>query len=463
MDSLMRTASKLAIFALALVLFNHAVSAPAAEKPNVLFIAVDDLNDWTGALGGYPGIETPSLDRLAANGTLFTRAYCSAPACNPSRASLMTGVRPSTSGVYHNSQPWRRAMPDVVTLPQQFQAAGYKVWGGGKIYHGRFPDPPSWHEYFKRPNDPLPKKRPLNGIPNTAHFDWGVVPVSDEEMSDTKVTSWGIDFLQQKQTQPFFLAVGIFRPHLPWYAPQKYFDKYPLEKIKLPETLDNDLDDVPAVGQEIARQRDHNRVTSSHNWKKAVQGYLASITYADAQIGRLLDALEKSPHAENTIVVLWSDHGWHLGEKRHWRKFALWEEATRVTMMMSVPGVTKPGSRCERTVSLLDIYPTLCDLCGVEKPSQLEGDSLQPLLKDPSHEWNRPAITTHGQNNHAVRDERWRYIRYHDGGEELYDHQADPLEWKNLAGDDKYKAVKAGLAVHLPKVNVDGISDKRRR
>ncbi|WP_339906990.1 sulfatase [Symmachiella dynata] len=436
-------------------------SLPAAEKPNVLFIAVDDLNDWTGALGGYPGIETPNLDRLAGRGVLFTRAYCSAPACNPSRASLLTGIRPSTSGVYQNSQPWRRALPDAVTLPQQFQAAGYRVWGGGKIYHGRFPDRPSWHEYFKRPQDPQPEKRPANGIAKTGHFDWGPVQVADEEMSDAVVTSWGIDFLKQKQSQPFFLAVGLFRPHLPWYAPQKYFDQYPLDSIRLPKVLDNDLDDVPAVGKRFARLRDHRNVTRTDNWKKAVQGYLASITFTDAQVGRLLDALDASGHAENTIIVLWSDHGWHLGEKHHWRKFALWEEATRVTLMITAPGITQPGGRCQRTVSLLDIYPTLCDLCGLDQPEVLEGDSLKPLLKNPAADWTRPAVTTHGRNNHAARSERWRYIRYEDGGEELYDHDADPLEWKNLAADEQYADVKAELAKSFPTVNVQGIREGR--
>ncbi|QDT46965.1 Arylsulfatase [Symmachiella dynata] len=436
-------------------------SLPAAEKPNVLFIAVDDLNDWTGALGGYPGIETPNLDRLAGRGVLFTRAYCSAPACNPSRASLLTGIRPSTSGVYQNSQPWRRALPDAVTLPQQFQAAGYRVWGGGKIYHGRFPDRPSWHEYFKRPQDPHPKKRPANGIAKTSHFDWGPVQVDDEEMSDAVVTSWGIDFLKQKQPQPFFLAVGLFRPHLPWYAPQKYFDQYPLDSIRLPKVLDDDLDDVPAVGKKFARLRDHRNVTRTNNWKKAVQGYLASITFTDAQVGRLLDALDASGHAENTIIVLWSDHGWHLGEKHHWRKFALWEEATRVTMMITAPGITQPGGRCQRTVSLLDIYPTLCDLCGLDQPEVLEGESLRPLLKNPAADWTRPAVTTHGRNNHAARSERWRYIRYEDGGEELYDHDADPLEWKNLAADEQYADVKAELAKSFPTVNVQGIREGR--
>ncbi len=238
--------------------------ARAAEKarPNVLFLAVDDLNDWTGYLGGSPTkVSTPSLDRLAARGVFFTRAYCSAPACNPSRASLLCGVRPSTSGVYLNGNPWRAQLPDAVTLPQHFMAAGYKVHGGGKIFHGGFKDPQSWQVYFNRPGDPAPPNRPVNGIPKTAHFDWGPVDEGDEAMGDTQVADWAIEFLSKKHDKPFFLAAGMFRPHLPWYAPKRYFDQYPLGKIAVPEVKDDDLDDVPPLGVKMARpQGDHASV-----------------------------------------------------------------------------------------------------------------------------------------------------------------------------------------------------------
>jgi len=436
------------------------IGAPGAQakktaKPNVLFIAVDDLNDWTTFLGGYPGVKTPSLDRLARRGTFFTRAYCAAPACNPSRTSLLCGVRPSTSGVYHNPNPWRVQLPDAVTLPQHFMAHGYQVWGGGKIFHGGMNDPQSWHVYFPQARDPVPKLRPVNGIPNTAQFDWGPVEVGDQSMGDTQVTDWGVKFLGQEHDRPFFLAVGLFRPHLPWYVPKKYFDEYPLAEVTLPKVKEDDLDDVPPIGRQMARpQGDHAKVLKYQQWEKAVQGYLASITYADGQIGRLLDALDKSPYAENTIIVLWTDHGWHLGEKLHWRKFTLWEEAGRVPLVFVVPGLTKPGSRCDRTVSLLDIYPTLAELCGLPVGEQLEGKSLKPLLEDPARPWDRPVITTHGRSNHSVRSERWRLIRYSDGTEELYDHENDPLEWTNLAGEAKLAEVKKELAAWLPKVNV---------
>ncbi len=442
------------------------------DKPNVLFIAIDDLNDWVGCLGGHPDVKTPNLDRLAQRGVLFTNAHCSAPACNPSRASLMTGILPSTSGVYHNPQPWREspALGDAVTIPQHFMAHGYRVTGAGKIYHGAFPDPPSWQEYFpsqqkNKPEDPVPPNRPLNGIPNTAHFDWGPVEVPDEQMGDWKVTDWVIRQLGKEYDRPFFLGCGFFRPHLPWYVPPKYFDMYPVDKVTLPNVNENDLDDVPPMGRKIARpEGDHRKVIEYNQWRKAVQGYLASISFVDTCVGRVIDAFDKSRYADNTVIVLWSDHGWHLGEKLHWRKFALWEEATHNVLMVVAPGVTRPGGRCPRPVNLVDIYPTLIDLCNLAPKKELEGKILLPLLRNPKAKWERPALTTHGRNNHSLRTERWRYIRYSDGAEELYDHDKDELEWTNLASDPKYANIKKDLAQWLPTTNaVDVPTNKRRK
>ena len=432
------------------------------RKPNVLFIAIDDLNDWVGCLGGHPDVKTPNLDRLAQRGVLFTNAHCSAPACNPSRASLMTGILPATSGVYHNPQPWRKspALADAVTIPQHFMAHGYRAVGGGKIYHGAFPDPPSWQEYFpsqqkNKPDDPTPANRPLNGIPNTAHFDWGPVDATDEQMGDRQVATWAISELQKKHDKPFFLGCGFFRPHLPWYVPQRYFDMYPPDKITLPNVNENDLDDVPPLGRKMAKpEGDHKKVTEHKQWRKAVQGYLASITFVDTCVGRVIDAFDKSDYADNTIIMLWSDHGWHLGEKLHWRKFSLWEEATHNVLMMVAPGVTRPGGRCSRPVTMLDIYPTLIDLCRLTGKKDIEGKSLLPLLKNPEAKWDRPALTTHGRNNHSLRTEQWRYIRYSDGTEELYDRNNDELEWNNLAGDPKYARIKKDFAKWLPETNV---------
>ncbi|MFC1736243.1 sulfatase [Candidatus Hydrogenedentota bacterium] len=437
-------------------------------KPNVLFIAIDDLNDWIGCMEGNPDVKTPALDRLAKQGVLMTKAYCAAPSCNPSRVALLTGIRPSTSGVYYNPQPFRKNLlsKDAATLPQHFMANGYKVMGSGKIFHGGFPDVESWHEYWPskektRPMDPMPpqSKQPLNGIPGSKHRDWGAVDASVEEMGDSQVVDWVSEQLQAKQDKPFFLACGLFRPHLPWYVPEKYFDMYPLDKITLPNIKEDDLDDVPETARYLAKALgDHKEITEHNQWRQAVQGYLASISFVDDCVGRVMVALDKSEYRDNTIVVLWSDHGWHLGEKLHWRKFALWEEATHNVMMFRVPKMTRPNARCNAPVNLIDIYPTLIELCGLENREGLEGASIVPLLKEPDAKWERPALTTYGYNNHTVRSERWRYIRYHDGTEELYDHNNDEMEWENLADKSKFANVKAELAKWLPKVNNEYIN-----
>ena len=451
------------------------LSSASAERPNVLFIAIDDLNDWTGKLGGHPQARTPNLDRLADQSVWFRRAYCAAPACNPSRAALLTGIAPHRSGVYFNSQPWRSALPDVVTLPALFKEAGYEVLGAGKIFHGPFPDPDAWHAYFPsprktRPADPLPSNRPLNGIPRTAHFDWGPLDVPDEAMGDYKVVEWVCEQLRRGHERPFFLACGLYRPHLPWYVPRPYFDAFPLDKVQLPKVLPTDLDDIPAGGMKLVRRRDHRLILQYKQWHQAVRGYLASVAFADAMVGRVLDALRASPYADNTIVVLWSDHGWHHGQKEHWRKFALWEQTTRVPLMIRVPaghpllpGGTPAGKTCDRTVSLLDLYPTLVELCGLPWPKhRLDGRSLLPLLRNPDAPWHRPALTTYGFQNHSIRTERWRYIRYADGSEELYDHSKDPLEWHNLADDEQYRRIKEELAAFLPVKNHPPVPGRKR-
>lgn len=434
----------------------------AGFKPNVLMIAVDDLNDWVGCLGGHPQARTPNLDKLAARGMLFTNAHCNAPLCNPSRASLMTGIRPSTSGIYDNGQPWRKSpvLAKAVTITQHFRAQGYRVLGGGKIYHGAYPDAASWDSYFPdqihtKPQDPAPSKLPANGIPKTGNLDWGPLDVADSKMGDTQVVDWALAELNRVQAQPLFLGCGLFRPHLPWYVPAKYFDLFPLNTIITPKVLPNDLDDVPPIGVQFAKPRgDHASITGRNKWKEAVQAYLAAIAFMDAQLGRLIEGFDRSPRKPDTHIVLWSDHGWHLGEKLHWRKFSLWEESTRNVFLTVAPGVTKPGTRCGRPVSLLDLYPTLNELCGLPARRELEGRSLMPLLRNPSLEsWDAPVLTTYFQNNHSLRDQRWRYTRYSDGGEELYDHHADPMEWANLAGRAEYAGVKTQLARWLPKVN----------
>ena len=454
-------------------LSNPLKAATTIEKPNVLFIAIDDLNNWIGSLGGHPQTRTPHLDHLAKRSVLFANTHCAAPACNPSRAALMTGIPPYQSGVYHNPQPWRQAMPDAITIPQYFSANGYWSAGSGKIYHGAFPDPGSWDAYYpdqkqnKYP-DPMPPRKNNNGL-NKSHFDWSPVSVSDDEMGDFKTASWVSGQLAKSHDKPFFLACGIFRPHLAWYVPQKYFDLFPLEDIQLPTIRKGDLDDVPQAGVRMAKpNQDHAAVVKGNQWKKAVQGYLASIAFADAQVGRVMEALETGPNKSNTVVVLWTDHGWHLGEKEHWRKFALWNQATHTPMMISVPeGVpalidgSANGEVCHQATSLMDLYPTLIELCGLERRPDISGQSLVPLLKNPDLDTGRAVVTTHGRNNHAVRDVRWRYIRYADGSEELYDHRSDPDEWTNLAGQAAHAATKVRLSNWLPNMNVQDAPSRK--
>jgi arylsulfatase A-like enzyme len=423
----------------------------AEQRPNVLFIAIDDLNDWVHHLGGHPQGTTPNIDRLAKRGVTFARAHCAAPLCNPSRAALMSGLRPSTTGVYTNPTDWRKVITETPTLPMQFRQNGYYVAGAGKIYHGSFRRDSDWDEYLKDTHgDPKPKgeDRGVGGIA------FAPLDADDADMQDYETVSWTIDRLNTRHDKPFFLACGLHKPHMPWNVPQKYYDMFPLDKIVLPKVLETDLDDIPAAGVMMAKpQGDHRAILESGRWKDAVQGYLAAIAFADAMIGRLIDALDKGPHKDNTIIVLWGDHGWHLGEKQHWRKFSLWEEATRAPLMFVAPGVTRPDGVCNRTVDFMGIYPTLCDLCGIPTPRHVEGVSLKPILSNPQASWDHPALTTYMFNNHGVRSERWRYIRYSDGSEELYDEDKDPMEWTNLAGKSELAPIKAELARFIPRTN----------
>jgi arylsulfatase A-like enzyme len=434
----------------------------------VLFISIDDLNDWVGVLGGHPQAKTPNIDRLAQKGLVFNQAYCAAPICNASRVALLTGIPPHKSGVYQNKHSWRRVMPDVVTLPHLFKQNGYWVSGAGKIYHESFPECGGWDEYYGFNQvvgdkmqlgifgrEPIPPNIPINGIGALEKaFDWGELSVADEQMPDRKLTDWVRENLGKSYQQPFFFACGFSHPHLPWYVPQKYFEPFPLDEIQLPIIKQDDLNDIPSLGIKLAAsERDHAAVIEHNQYRQAVQGYLASIYFVDTMIGRVLDALDASPYADNTIIVLWSDNGWHLGEKLHWRKGTLWEEATRIPLIFVVPKQTQAGSKCDRPVSLLDIYPTLIDLCGLSPtPPNLGGKSLLPLLENPNVAWDNPVLMT-WQGHHSIRWQQLRYIRYTDETEELYDHKIDPLEWNNLAADSKYAQVKAQLAQWIPREN----------
>lgn len=419
---------------------------------NLLFFCIDDLNDWVGFLGGHSGAQTPNMDRLAASGLTFTRAYTASPECMPSRSSLVTGVHTVTHGVQDNlpiSQVEAlEAVPWLVQWPAHLRAGGWRLFGAGKVYHGGNHE--VFGDYATIAPDPLPPGRPLNGIPNAGAFDWGPMDVPLREMRDWRIADWAAGWLSRPQRAPFVLACGFTKPHLPWYVPRAYFDRHPIEGVVLPEVLPTDHDDLPQVARRIASDELHARVVATDNWRRAVQAYLATVTFVDEMLGIVLDALDAGPHAATTAVVLWSDHGWHLGEKLHWRKFALWEEATRIPFVVRVPGLTPPGSVCARTVSALDVYPTLLSLFDLPPVAPLDGHDLTPLLADPAAPWPHPAVTVLGLAHASVRTERWRYIRYDDGSEELYDHDADPLEWTNLAGDPALADVRALLAQHLP-------------
>jgi arylsulfatase A-like enzyme len=429
----------------------HAVNAEESARPNVLFIAVDDLNHWVGHFGRNKQTKTPNIDRLAGMGVTFTNAQCAAPVCNPSRAALLSGKRPGTTGIYDNNNPFTKVLKPDESLVMQFKKAGYETLGTGKLWHGGV----GWDEQWTTIQKESHHKgqivdRSIGGIAFGPIVEGG-----DEAVSDTGIADFGIAELGKTHDKPFFLTLGFHKPHMPWNVPQKYYDMHPLGQIQLPPTQAGDLSDIPPGGLKMAKaQGDHAAVLASGRWKEAVQAYLAAISYLDGQIGRVLDAYDKSPHRGNTIIVFWGDHGWHLGEKEHWRKFALWEEATRAPFIWVVPGVTKPGGVCPSPVDFMSVYPTLCDLAALPKPEWVEGDNIRPLLADPSAAWTGVGVTTFGQNNHAVRTARWRYIRYSDGGEELYDHQNDEYEWTNLAGRPEHAALKAELAQHLPKNNV---------
>lgn len=427
-------------------------SLGAEKKPNVLFIAVDDLNDWVHHLGGHPQTITPHIDALAARGVTFANAHCAAPSCNPSRAALMTCVRPATSGVYVNSTDWRPIINQVDSLPMHFGKLGYYTAGAGKIYHGGFDRDGDWHLYASKKFKEAPPAPGHNEGVKGIRF--APTNLTDEQMGDTVTVDWCIEQLNQSRDKPFFLACGLHKPHMAWNVPQKYYDLYPLDKIVLPKVLDTDLDDVPPAGVKMAKpEGDHKDIIDSGRYKEAVQAYLAAITYADAMIGRLIAALDRSPHKDNTVIVLWGDHGWHLGEKLHWRKFSLWEEATRAPLIFVAPGVTKSGGVCRQPVDFMSIYPTLADVCGLSIPKHVEGPSLRPLLENPATVWPHVALTTWGFQNHAIRTDRWRYIRYADGSEELYDHSNDPQEWTNLASKSEHAELKSQLAQRLSMLN----------
>ena len=430
------------------------------NTPNILLISIDDLNNWVGCLGGHPQAHTPNIDRLANRGTLFTNAHCQSPVCNPSRASMMTGKYPHSSGLYFLS-PGIRSVPTFKngrTLPEVFSDNGYKTLAAGKIFHGG--DKRFFQEYFRTSKPgavggvfgPMPKKK-VSQCPGDRLWDWGAFPNSDELMPDRRAAQWAVTQLNKNHEKPFFMGVGFARPHVPMCVPQKWFDLYPREKIILPLTKNNDLDDLSSYAIDLTSLHHvapkHQWMVESGQWKHAVQAYLASITFVDHCLGMVLDALEASRYADNTIIVLFSDHGFHLGEKQRWAKRSLWEDSTNVPLIISTPHYRKK-QRSRKPVELIDLFPTLLDLANLPNDPNQEGQSLVPLIKDPEAKWTYPAITSFGLGNYSVRSTRYRYIQYLDGSKELYDLYQDPHEWENLINDPKKQRIINKHAVFIP-------------
>ncbi len=436
-------------------LFSNQASAQQ-QSPNVLFISVDDLACTLGCYGDVIA-KTPNIDRLAARGVCFERAYNQLPLCNPARASIMTGLRPDTIKVYDLDRHFREQVPDVITLPEAFQNAGYFAARVGKIYHYNVPasigtdgldDPPSWQRTVNPiGRDKLEEEFVFNAEPHrqiSASLSWLAADGADEEQTDGMIATEAIKIMQEKQAGPFFLAVGFFRPHTPFVAPAKYFEMYPVESLRLPFAPTGDRDDIPTAAFA------HNCATPNYNLDQkmllqATQAYYACVSFVDAQVGRLLDALDELQLTDHTIIVFWSDHGYHLGEHNGvWQKRTLFEQGARAPLIIQTPQISASGP-CRRIVEFIDIYPTLTDLAGISSPTSLEGKSLKPLLLDPLRPWDSYAITQvlrpgddrlpENVMGCSIRSERYRYTEWGEGkhGVELYDHHTDPGEFYNLA------------------------------
>ncbi len=438
---------------------DKSVASRPPAHPNVLMIVIDDLNDWVGYLGGQPQARTPCLDALAAQGTAFANAHAQAPLCNPSRTSVFSGLRPSTTGIY-GLRPGPRQSPvlrDWIMLPQYFSQQGYFTACYGKVYHdGAIPAAERTNEFAvfgPAPGMPVPGRKFVHTPSNMKAVDWGVYPLLDSRSCDWITADNAIaQMATLPKDRPFFLAVGFRLPHLPIFASQKWFDLFPEDKIVLPPVLYQDRDDTPRFSWYLHWDLPEPRLgwlKKNHQWKPLVRAYLAGTSFMDSQIGRLVNALQASGQYTNTIVVLWSDQGWHLGEKLITGKNSLWDRSTHVPLIFAGPGVTRQAISHE-PAELLDIYPTLIDLCGLPGRAGLEGHSLIPQLRDAQAPRPWPAITTANAGNSAVRTSRWRYIHYADNSEELYDERMDPHEWTNLVSDLHYAGTKAGLMQSLP-------------
>ncbi len=436
------------------------------EKPNILFISIDDLNDWPGFLGNFPKVQTPNMDKLAKSGMVFNNAHCQAPLCAPSRTSLFTGLYPRSTGLYYQfpdleiHQGSQKAK-NTIFLPDYFENHGYKTIGVGKLFHNG--DKLSVFEEFgdifrgfgpRSDAPPNYSSKWFSDIRRTG-TDWGPLELLDSEMTDYKIADWAIKRIEQNHEKPFFFAVGFIRPHVPWFVPKKWFDLFDVNTIETPPYLENDLDDVPEVSRklhEMPAMPKTQWLIKENKWKSMVQSYLASMAFVDHQIGRVLAALENSQYRDNTIVVLWSDHGYHLGEKDRTCKHSLWQRSTRVPLVFAGPTIKK-GSSTNASVGLIDLYPTLLEMCGLPEYATNEGHSLVPLINNPKEKWPHVAITSYGYKNISLYDESYHFIQYVDGTGELYDLRKDPNEWNNLYNQSDYQLVVMQFKEMMPKTH----------
>lgn len=434
----------------------------AGEMPqakNFMLLMVDDLNDWVTALGDHPQVTTPHMDKLGASGTVFANAHAQAPICGPSRASLFSGLYPAQTGIYGQISdaqlgPAVSAVSPTLLLPQHLRSQGYYAAGRGKVSHqggqeGMFDE---YHARAEKNGHYGPKpEEPFKWSDPRTNTDWGAYPDTDEEMIDFVTATWGAEFLHKDHDQPFMLALGFVRPHVPWYVPKAWLDKFPLDEIEMPAVLDSDFDDIPQAGKDLAavpQMPTLEWARENEEWRPIMQAYLASIAFVDHCVGIAMQALEDSGRVDDTLVCLMSDNGYHLGEKQRFAKMSLWGRSTRVPLMFSGPGIQ--SQVIADPVGLIDIYPTVLDMLDLPANPENSGTNLAPILTGTGTIAFEPQISVYGRGNWAVIDQRYRYIQYADGSEELYDLREDPREWNNIAGDENLSGVKRRLAAYIP-------------
>ncbi|SET75630.1 sulfatase [Thalassotalea agarivorans] len=448
--------NKIFIFFTVCLLLLGSAGADAQEKqskeqPNFVFIAIDDLNDWLGYMGGHPQAMTPNIDALAQQGSAFTNAHSVSPGCSPSRNALLYGVEPFNSGLYpfYEHDIHKQLKEKYVSLPQFLKENGYNTFGAGKIHHGPEKGEVEWTDYLEV--EKFAKTfAEGKGFHDNSKSSFRPVTNPFEQLPDYQVTSYGVDIVSKKHDKPFFAAIGIVKPHLPFDCPVQFYDALP-DAIEAPAMLANDLDDIGPEGNSMRRVGDDNKFRKNKQWESVRRAYLSCISWVDHNVGRLMKAIAEGPNADNTVVVLWSDHGFHLGEKRTFRKFTLWEEASRVPFIIyDSRKANQAQQNVNQAVTLINVYRTLADYAGLQAPEYVDGFSLLPQLNDPEAPMAKPAISTWGRGNYSVRTKGWRLIRYFDGFIELYHNQQDPNEWHNVAGDPKYQSKKQELLALLP-------------